>query len=176
MTIVTAGNEAKTGSVRAKLVNRIKMEGPISLATFFAPVAVLVFLGLFRAVNLQSPQILGSTVSLPVIGIVVTAGSAAGLFLTVKAPSFLHRAGKPAILMLIAPFLKTGMWESEELAGVMRRSWELMTQHIGFIQQLPLAQKYSVKPSNFTMVEAISLILKLLPLVEKHSATCARCK
>ena len=176
MTIVTEGNEAKTGSLKANLLSRIRIGGPLSLATFFAPIAVLVFLGLFRWLNLQSPQLVGITISLSVIGIVVTTGSAAGLFLTLKAPNFLHRTVRPGILMLISPFLKTGMWESEELAGVMRRSWELMTKHTGFIQQLPLAQKYASKPSNFTMSEAISLILKLLPPVEKHSATCARCK
>ncbi len=174
--IITKGSgEAKNGSGRERLLSWLRIGGPLSITAFFAPIAVLIFLGLFRWFNLESPQVLGSTVSLTTLGVALTSGSAAGLLLSIKAPTLLHRTGTPGILMLIAPFLKTGMWESEELAGVMRRSWELMTKHVGFIQQLNWTQKYASKPSNFTMSEAISLILKLLPPVEKHSATCARC-
>jgi hypothetical protein len=176
MTIVTKGSaEAKNGSGRARLLSWLKTGGPISTAIFFAPVAVLIFLGLFRWFNLQSPQLFGATISLEVLGLAFTAGSTAGLFLSIKTPRFFHRAEMPGILMLIAPFLKSGMWESEELAGVMRRSWELMSKHVGFVQQQSWTQKYTSKPSNFTMSEAISLILKLLPPVEKHSSTCSRC-
>jgi hypothetical protein len=165
----------KNGSGPGRLLSWLRSRDLLSITVFLAPMFVLVFLGLFRWFSLQTPQLFGATISLPMLGVAFTIGSATGLFLSTKAPTLLHRTGMPGILMLISPFLKTGMWESEELAGVMRRSWELMTKHVGFIQQLNWTQKYASKPSNFTMSEAISLILRLLPPVEKHSATCARC-
>jgi hypothetical protein len=176
VTIVINDNGGnKNGSGPKRLLSWLRSRDLLSITVFLAPLFVLVFLGLFRWLSLQSPQLLGANVSFSMLGVTFTVGSAAGLFLSAKAPTLLHRTGMPGILMLIAPFLKTGMWESEELAGVMRRSWDLMTKHVGFIQQLNWTQKYASKPSNFTMSEAISLILKLLPPVEKHSATCARC-
>ncbi len=156
--MITKGSgEAKNGSARARLLFWFRMGGPLAITIFFAPLAVLIFLGLFRWFNLQDLQVLNTTISLATLGIVFTAGSTVGLLLSIKAPIFLHRTGTPGILMLIAPFLKTGMWESEELAGVMRRSWELMTKHVGFIQQLNWTQKYASKPSNFTMSEVCNM-------------------
>jgi hypothetical protein len=154
----------------------LKLGGPISILVFFAPLLVLVFLGLFRWFNLQSLQLLGASVSLAMIGTALTIGSAAGLVVSIKAPGLLRKTRMPGILSLIAPFLKTSMWESEELAGVMSKSWQLMTKHVAFIQTLGWTQNYASKPTNFTMSEAISLILKLLPPVEKHSATCVQCR
>lgn len=99
-----------------------------------------------------------------------------GLVLNVRVPTLPHRARFPGILELLAPFLKTSMWESQELAMVMRQSYDLMKKHVAFIRTLTWTERYTSRPSNFMMSEAISLILKLLPPVERHSATCAGCR
>lgn len=101
---------------------------------------------------------------------------AASLGLNVRVPTLPHRARSPGILELLSPFLKTSMWESQELAMVMHQSYDLMKKHVAFIRTLSWTDRYTSRPSNFMMSEAISLILKLLPPVEKHSATCAGCK
>ncbi len=82
----------------------------------------------------------------------------------------------PAVLDLIAPFLRTSMWESQELAMVMHQSYDLMKKHVGYIRTLEWTGRYTSKPKNFMMSEAISLILKLLPPVERHSSICTGCK
>jgi len=175
MTALVKG-DSQTTSRGSSLPSRFKADKALSVLASLAPLLVLAFLGLFRALNLETPvQLLGLNIDSVLLGAGLTAGSIIGLVLTIKAPSLLHRSEMPGILRLIAPFLKTSMWESQELAGVMHRSWELMTKHVAFVQTLAWTQNYSSKPSNFTMSEAISLILKLLPPVEKHSATCVHC-
>ncbi|OLE59135.1 MAG: hypothetical protein AUG17_04170 [Crenarchaeota archaeon 13_1_20CM_2_53_14] len=175
MTTMVKG-DSRTVSAGSNLPSWFNANKALSVLAFLAPVLVLAFLGLFRALNLETPvQLLGLTLDSVLLGVGLTAGSAVGLAFTIKAPSLLHRSEMPGILRLIAPFLKTSMWESQELAGVMHRSWQLMTKHVAFVQTLAWTQNYSSKPSNFTMSEAISLILKLLPPVEKHSATCLHC-
>jgi hypothetical protein len=172
--LITRGkSESRAGSIWANVRAWLKFGEPASMLILFAPLFVLVFLGLFRWINLQ-PQLFGA--NLPIIGAILTIGSTTALVLTVKAPVLLRRTRVPGILMLVSPFLKTSMWESEELAGVMRKSWELMTKHLAFIQTLSWTQNYVLDRPNFTMSEAISLILKLLPPVEKHSASCTGCK
>ena len=175
MTIIVKG-DSQTTSRESSQPSRFRKDKALSVLASLAPLLVLAFLGLFRALNLETPvQLLGLNIGSLLLGAGLTAGSIIGLVLTIKAPSLLHRSEMPGILRLIAPFLKTSMWESQELAGVMHRSWELMTKHVAFVQTLAWTQNYSSKPSNFTMSEAISLILKLLPPVEKHSATCLHC-
>ena len=99
-----------------------------------------------------------------------------GLGLNVRVPTLPHRYRPPGILELLAPFLRTSMWESQELAMVMSQSYDLMKKHVAFIRTLTWTARYTSRPSNFMMSEAISLILKLLPPVERHSSACAGCK
>jgi len=85
--------------------------------------------------------------------------------LSVRAPNLLHMSRPPGVLEIIAPFLKSNMWESQELAMVIHKSYELMKKHVGYIRTLSWTASYTSKPLNFMMSEAISLILKLLPPV-----------
>jgi hypothetical protein len=159
------------------------------------PSLFLLFLTVFHWLDPQiNPLLFGTTESLAVLGLGLAAASAAGLALMVKplflqhgsrmtslglnvrTPTIPHRSRPPGILELISPFLKSNMWESQELAMVMHRSYELMKKHVGYIRTLPWTERYTSRPSNFMMSEAISIILKLLPPVEKHSASCAGCK
>jgi hypothetical protein len=158
------------------------------------PPLFLLFLTVFHWLSPQTnPALFDSTLSFAILGVGLAAASASGLALMVRpgflrwgfrktslgfnirAPSIPHRS-HPGILELIAPFLRSNMWESQELATVMHKSYELMKKHVGYIRTLSWTERYTSKPSNFMMSEAISLILKLLPPVEKHSATCRGCK
>jgi len=159
------------------------------------PPLFLLFLTIFHWLSPQTnPLLFGSPVSLAILGIGMAAASASGLALmvrplflrngprmnrlglNVRGPNIPHRSNTPGVLELVAPFLKSDMWESQELAMVMHKSYELMKRHIGYIRTLSWTEHYASKPSNFMMSEAISVILKLLPSVEKHSATCRGCK
>jgi hypothetical protein len=159
------------------------------------PPLCILFLTIFHWLSPQTnPVLFGSILSLTILGVVLTAASVAGLALmvhppflqrgqrmsnlglNVRSPSLPHRARQPGILEVIAPFLRTNMWESQELAMVMHKSYDLMKKHVAYIRTLEWTEHYTSRPSNFMMSEAISLILKLLPPVERHSITCAGCK
>lgn len=156
------------------------------------PPLFLFFLVVLHLLNPQTnPLLFGSTLSLAILGICMAAASFSSLALTVRphiakqgsglginvrTPSLPHRSRPPGILELLAPFLRTSMWESQELAMVMHKSYELMKKHVAFIRTITWTERYTSRPSNFMMSEAISLILKLLPPVEKHSTTCKGCK
>lgn len=159
------------------------------------PSLFLLFLTGFHLFSPQiNPLLFGSIESLLIVGLGAAAASAAGLALmvrplflqrgprmstlglNVRAPAMPHRSHPPGILELIAPFLKSTMWESQELAMVMHKSYELMKKHVAYIRTLSWTERYTSRPSDFMMSEAISLILKLLPPVEKHSATCKGCR
>jgi hypothetical protein len=168
---------------------------PAFVMGLIEPPLFLLFLTVFHWLSPQTdPALFGSMVSLAILGVCVAAASASGLALMVRpgflrlgfrmkslgfnlrAPNVLLRSHLPGILELIAPFLRSNMWESQELAIVMHKSYDLMKKHVGYIRTLSWTERYKSKPSNFMMSEAISLILKLLPPVEKHSATCRGCK
>jgi hypothetical protein len=159
------------------------------------PLLFILFLTVYHWLSPKTnPTLFGSTASLVVLGVGLAAASAASLTLmvrphflqhgspmtnlglNVRAPSLPHRSRPPGILELIAPFLKSSMWESQELAMVMHKSYDLMRKHVAYIRTLQWTERYTSRPSNFMMSEAISLILKLLPPVERHSATCSGCK
>lgn len=158
------------------------------------PPLTLLFLLIWHWFNAKpNPMIFDFPLSLEILGICATAASAAGLALmirlpfrggasspnlglNVRVPTLPHRSHPPGILELLAPFLKTSMWESQELAMVMHKSYELMKKHVAFIRTLTWTQRYTARPANFMMSQAISLILKLLPPVEAHSAICSGCK
>ncbi len=193
--IVKRKARSRIGSIRTRAVLWFKYAKPGFMIAILEPPLCLLFLTIFRLLNPQTnPSLFDSNLSLAIIGVSSAAGSVSGLALTVR-PAFLrrgrpiqnlglnlrtpvlpHRTRPPGILEILAPFLKTSMWESQELAMVMHKSYELMKKHVAFIRTLTWTERYTSRPSNFMMSEAISLILKLLPPVERHSATCPGCK
>ncbi|GEM_PF-4043767 len=181
--------------MRAHALSWFTLYKPAFLMALFEPPLFLLFLTAFHWVSPQTnPPLFGSTESLTVLALGLAAASVAGLALmirpvflqrgprmtdlglNVRAPTLPHRSRSPGILDVIAPFLRSNMWESQELAMVMHKSYELMKKHVAYIRTLAWTERYTSRPSNFMMSEAISLILKLLPPVEKHSATCAGCR
>jgi hypothetical protein len=185
----------RIGSFRNHASSWFRSHKPAFFMALLEPSFFLLFLTVYHWLSPQTnPLLFGSTASLVVLGVGLAAASAASLSLmvrprflqrgspmtnlglNVRAPTLPHRARPPGILELIAPFLKSSMWESQELAMVMHKSYGLMKKHVAYIRTLTWTDRYTSRPSNFMMSEAISIILKLLPPVEKHSATCAGCK
>ena len=192
--IVKGGGKSRISSIRFRSTAWFKSHRGGFVMALLVPPLSLFFLAVFHFFNPQvNPPIFGSTQSLAILGLCLAAASVSGLALSirpcfrhgapgsalglnVRAPTLPRRSRPPGILELLAPFLRTSMWESQELAMVMHRSYDLMKKHVSFIRTLTWTERYASRPSNFMMSEAISLILKLLPPVEKHSATCAGCK
>jgi hypothetical protein len=191
--MIKGKEKSKIGSARARAASWFRSEKPGVIIALLDPPLCLLFLAIFHLLSPQTdPPLFDSILALEILGICLVAGSVSGLAFTirpsflrggpriatlgVRAPTLPRRSRSPGILELIAPFLKTSMWESPELAMVMHKSYELMKKHMAFIRTLAWTERYTSTPSNFMMSEAISLILKLLPPVEKHSATCSGCR
>ena len=193
--IVKGKSKSRIGAIRSSALGWFESHRGGFVVALLEPPLFLFFLVALHLFNPQiNPLLFGSTLSLVILGICMAAASfsslavtlrphiakqgspGSGLGINVRAPSLPHRSRPPGILDLLAPFLRTSMWESQELAMVMHKSYELMKKHVAFIRTLTWTERYTSRPSNFMMSEAISLILKLLPPVEKHSATCSGCK
>ena len=196
MPIILKGRRrSRTRALRTHGTSWFTNRKPAFVMALLEPPLCILFLGVFHLLVPQTnPNLFDSLLSLTIVGLAMAAASVAGLALmirppilaqgnrmanlgiNVRTPAIGHRFRQPAVLELIAPFLRTSMWESQELAMVMHRSYDLMKKHVGYIRTLEWAERYSSRPRNFMMSEAISLILKLLPPVERHSAICAGCK
>ena len=187
--------KSRKGAIRSSALGWFESHKGGFVVALLEPPLFLFFLVVLHLFNPQiDPLLFDSTLSLAILGICMAAASFSSLALTVRpriarhgsprsglrinvrTPTLPHRSRPPGILELLAPFLRTSMWESQELAMVMHKSYELMKKHVAFIRTLTWTERYTSRPSNFMMSEAISLILKLLPPVEKHSATCTGCK
>ena len=187
--------KSRKGAIRSSALGWFESHKGGFAVALLEPPLFLFFLMVSHLLNPQiNPLLFGSTLSLAILGICVAAASFSSLALTVRphiarqgspgsglginvrTPTLPHRSRPPGILELLAPFLRTSMWESQELAMVMHKSYELMKKHVAFIRTLTWTERYTSRPSNFMMSEAISLILQLLPPVEKHSAICTGCK
>lgn len=192
--IVRGRTKSRMSSVLSHATNWFQSHKTGFIIALIDPPLTLLFLLIWHWFSPKNnPPLFDFPLSLEIVAICLTAASASGLALmirlpfrkgssspslglNVRAPTLPHRSHPPGILELLAPFLKTSMWESQELAMVMHKSYELMKKHVAFIRTLTWTQRYTARPSNFMMSEAISLILKLLPPVETHSAICSGCK
>lgn len=193
--IVKGKAKSRTWAMRSRATGWFTSHSAGFVVALLDPPLFLFFLMVLHLFNPQTnPPLFDPTQSWAIIGICLTAASfsslaltvrphvtkhgsaGSGLGLNVRTPSLPRRSRSPGILELLAPFLRTSMWESQELAMVMHKSYELMKKHVVFIRTLTWTERYTSRPSNFMMSEAISLILRLLPPVEKHSATCTGCK
>src|SRR6266542_3375621 len=100
MTIIVKG-DSQTTSRESSQPSRFRKDKALSVLASLAPLLVLAFLGLFRALNLETPvQLLGLTLDSVLLGVGLTAGSAVGLAFTIKAPSLVYRAEMPVILAI----------------------------------------------------------------------------
>src|SRR5438034_9700506 len=91
--------DSRTVSAESNLPSWFNADKALSLLAFLAPVLVLAFLGLFRALNLETPvPLLGLTLDSVWLGVALPAGSAVGLAFTITAPSLLPRSEVPGIL------------------------------------------------------------------------------
>src|SRR5437763_17177476 len=98
MTTMVKGG-SRTVSAESNLPSWFNADKALSVLAFLAPVLVLAFLGLFRALNLETPvQLLGLNLDSVLLGVGLTAGSAVGLAVTINPPGLLHRHDLPGIL------------------------------------------------------------------------------
>src|SRR5437764_15133197 len=105
MTTMVKGG-SRTVSAESNLPSWFNADKALSVLAFLAPVLVLAFLGLFRALNLETPvQLLGLTLDSVLLAVGLTAGSAVGLAFTIKVSSLLDRPELRGLVRLRAPFL-----------------------------------------------------------------------
>src|SRR5438094_9972254 len=107
MTTMVKGG-SRTVSAESNQPSWFNADKALSVLAFLAPVLVLAFLGLFRALNLEPlVQLLGLTLDSVWLGVGLTAGSAGGLAVTISAPGLVHRSEVPGMLGLVVAFGRT---------------------------------------------------------------------